>query len=53
MIEDITFNPVDRDVLVSVGDDKLIIGWDLRINTSKTFVVNKNINTFSFYNFFF
>ncbi len=39
MIEDITFNPVDRDVLVSVGDDKLIIGWDLRINTSKTFVV--------------
>ena len=38
-IEDISFNPKDRDILVSVGDDKKIVGWDLRVGTNKTFVV--------------
>ena len=32
MIEDISFHPKYRDVLMSVGDDKKIIGWDLRVN---------------------
>jgi len=35
MIEDISFNPKDSDLLVSVGDDRKILIWDLRINTSK------------------
>lgn len=29
-IEDISFHPRDRDILISVGDDRKIIGWDLR-----------------------
>jgi len=32
-VEDLSFNPTDKDVLVSVSDDKTVLGWDLRINT--------------------
>lgn len=34
-VEDLTFSPKDRDILVSVGCDKRIIGWDLRIEGNK------------------
>jgi len=29
-VEGISFSPKDRDLIVSVGVDKQIIGWDLR-----------------------
>ena len=34
-VEDLNFSPKDRDILVSVGCDKRIIGWDLRIEKTK------------------
>lgn len=40
MIEDLSFSPVHKDVLVSVGDDKKLLGWDIRTSTDKQFEVN-------------
>lgn len=34
-VEDLSFSPNDRDILVSVGCDRKIIGWDLRIENNK------------------
>lgn len=47
MIEDLSFSPRDKDVLVSVSDDKNIIFWDLRVSTSK------NYNIFVKYKFWY
>ncbi len=41
-VEDISFHPKDRDILVSVGHDKKILGWDLRIDRYEIFKVNDN-----------
>lgn len=38
-IEDIAFNPKDRDILVSVGNDKTIFAWDLRHANYKAYSV--------------
>lgn len=35
MIEDLSFSPVHKDVLVSVGDDKRLLGWDIRTSSEK------------------
>lgn len=35
MVEDISFSPVHKDVLLSVGDDKKLIGWDVRASHDK------------------
>lgn len=36
-IEGLSFSPKDKDLLVSVGVDKKIIGWDIRSNTRQMF----------------
>ncbi|EGR27180.1 WD repeat protein [Ichthyophthirius multifiliis] len=40
MIEDISFSPNKKDVLVSVGDDKKLLLWDLRVSHEKQQEVN-------------
>lgn len=37
MIEDLSFNPNDKDIICSVSDDKNIIFWDLRVSTTKNY----------------
>lgn len=37
MVEDIVFSPVHKDILLSVGDDKRLIGWDVRASHEKQF----------------
>jgi len=32
-VEDVSFHPKDREVLISVGDDKKLICWDTRTDT--------------------
>lgn len=39
MVEDISFSPVHKDVLISVGDDKRLLGWDTRASFEKQFEV--------------
>lgn len=38
-IEGVSFSPKDRDMLVSVGVDRAILGWDLRSHTKRSFQV--------------
>jgi WD40 repeat protein len=38
-VEGLSFSPKDKDLLVSVGVDKKIIGWDLRSSNKITFKV--------------
>jgi len=41
MVEDIVFSPVHKDILLSVGDDKRLIGWDVRASHEKQFEVKE------------
>lgn len=46
MIEDLSFNPNDKDIICSVSDDKNIIFWDLRVSTTKNYdipVIHTNL----------
>lgn len=38
-VEGLSFSPKDKDILVSVGVDKKIIGWDARASNKQMFKV--------------